>query len=56
MDASRTVLSEWCVDTAPVRIRGRRRHRSNLLVCDAGEGVEEVDCVAALFIVSTTLA
>lgn len=48
MDTSTSVLRKRRVDAAPVRVSGRGRNRRYLLVCDAGEGVEEVDCVATL--------
>jgi hypothetical protein len=54
MDTSTSVLRKRRVDAAPVRVSGRGRNRRYLLVCDAGEGVEEVDCVATLGFISTS--
>jgi hypothetical protein len=54
MDASTPVLSKRRFDAAPVRVSGRRRNGRYFLVCDAGEGVEEVDCVATLEFISTS--
>jgi hypothetical protein len=48
MNTSTSVLRKRRVDAAPLHVSGRGRNRRYLLVRDAGEGVEEVDCVAAL--------
>jgi hypothetical protein len=48
MDAA-AVRSERRIDSAPVRVRCRWRDGCDLLVCNAGEGIEEVDCIATLY-------